>query len=143
MTGTKSGSWRALYRRTSLLMAVVFGAVGILFLAIPVKVLTFFNAMSPALGFRESPVPAAGFYLVLAVAYMVVVTLLACRMARHPDEPAFPALLVHAKSASSILSFVLFAFHGPFLIYAVNGVVDGLIALAVFLLFRKVRGEKA
>jgi len=132
---------RPLYKGTSLSLAVVFGIVGMVFLLIPGDVLSFFNRISPGLGFTESPVQGTGFYLVLAVGYMYLVTLLACLMARHPDNPIFPILLINAKSASSVLSFALFLLHGPFLIYLANGLIDGSIALCVFILFRKIRNR--
>ena len=131
--------WRRLYKRSSLVLAVIFGIVGLLFLLIPADVLRFFNKISPGLGFIESPAHGTGFYLVLAVGYMYLVTLLACLMARHPENPYFPILLINGKSASSVLSFALFFLHGPFLIYLANGIIDGLIALCVFVLFRKTR----
>ena len=133
--------WNRLYKSTSLYLAVIFGIVGLLFLLIPENVLYFFNRISPSLGFIESPTQGMGFYLILAVGYMYLVTLLACLMARHPGNPYFPILLINGKSASSVLSFGLFFLHGPFLIYLTNGIIDGLIALCVFILFRKTRNR--
>lgn len=131
--------WHRLYKRTSLSLAIIFGIVGLVFLLIPGNVMHFFNTISPCLGFIESPVQGTGFYLILAVGYMYLVTLLACLMVRHPENPFLPILLINGKSASSVLSFGLFFLHGPFLIYVTNGIVDGIIALCVFILFRKTR----
>jgi hypothetical protein len=131
--------WRRLYRLVSLSLSITFGIVGFIFLTIPGYVLNFFNKISPYIGFLESPVHEIGFYLILAVSYMYLVTLLAYLMYKHPENPSFPFLLINGKSASSIISFALFIIHGQYLIYVTNGIVDGLIALGVFLLFRKVR----
>ena len=128
-----------LYRRTSLALAAVFGTVGLLFLLIPQRVIDFFNRISPGLGFLESPDCGTGFYIVLAVGYMVLVTWLAFLMARHPENPHFPMLLIGGKASSSVLSFAMFAVQGPYLVYLANGIVDGTIALGVYLLFRKTR----
>jgi hypothetical protein len=136
-----SNFWLRLYSRTSLSLAVIFGIVGMLFLLIPQRVIDFFNRLSPGLGFIESPDCGTGFFLVLAVGYMVLVTLLACLMARHPGNPHFPLLLITGKASSSVLSFVMFAIQGPYLVYLVNGIVDGTIALCVYVLFRKTRAK--
>ncbi|HOT95506.1 MAG TPA: hypothetical protein PLG50_01135 [bacterium] len=128
--------WR---RAISLAMSITFGLVGVLFLLIPEQVLFFFNRLSPTLGFVPSPVQGTGFYLILAAAYMYLVAVLAAMMFLHPDEPLYPPLLIHGKAASALLSLALFLFHGPFLIYLTNGLVDGAIAAAVYLLMRPVK----
>jgi hypothetical protein len=128
--------WVRLYRPASLLMAVTFGAVGLIFLFLPAGVLSFFDALSAQVGLRPAG-PAAGFYLVLAVAYMYVVTLLAGWMFARPENATLPVLLLNAKAASALLSFGLFAFRQPALIYLANGVVDGLIAVGVLMLYAK------
>jgi hypothetical protein len=46
---------------------------------------------------------------------------------------------MNAKMASSILSFVFFYGVSQTLIYLVNGIVDGLIAAGVFLMYRMQR----
>jgi hypothetical protein len=138
---SKSGFWRGLYKGTSLSFMAVFGVVGLIFLFIPEKVLAFFNRISLPLGFMESPVHGIGFYLILAVGYMYLVAVIAWLMFKHPENDSYPLLLIHGKTASSVLSLAFFIFHGPFLIYLANGVVDGSIALVIFLLFRKVRRE--
>jgi hypothetical protein len=137
LSATGGGSlWARLYRPASLLMAVAFGAVGLIFLFVPDGVLAFFNALSLRVGLSPAG-PAAGFYLVLAVAYMYVVTLLAGWMFLRPQNDTLPVLLINAKAASAILSFGFFAFRQPALIYLANGVLDGLIAAGVLLLYVK------
>lgn len=125
-----------LYRTISLGMAVVFLTVGLVFLIIPDGVLSLFNVLSDYLGMRRSPMTGVGFFLVLAVAYMYVVALLAWSMFRFPENGVYPKVLIHAKLASAAVSFGLFLYHQPYLIYLTNGVVDGLIGAAVFLLYR-------
>jgi len=135
--------WIKLYKLLSLSLSISFGIVGLIFLVIPEGVLNFFNTISLFFGLMVSPVHEIGFYLVLAVAYMYLVTMLAYLMYTHPENMNFPLLLIHGKSASSILSFALFIIHGQFLIYITNGIIDGLIALGVFLLSRKVQRESS
>ena len=133
--------WYRMYRLISLSLSVTFGIVGLIFLFIPEHVLIFFNKISPYLGLLESPVDGTGFFLILAAAYMYLVTILAFLMYRHPHDHSFPFLLVNAKAASSIISFAFFAFHAQYLIYLTNGVVDGLIAAGVLLLSKTVGRE--
>jgi hypothetical protein len=136
------GLWYRMYKLISLSLSIIFGMVGLVFLVIPENVLIFFNRISPLFGFMESPVQGVGFYLILAVAYMYLVTVLAYLMYKHPENPSFSFLLISGKSASSILSFIIFIIHYQFLIYLTNGIVDGLIAIGVFLLSRKAHRGK-
>lgn len=127
----------------SLVLALTFAAAGFLFLYIPEGVLRFFNGVSEPLGFRHSPVPDRGFYLILAVAYMWVATWLAWKMYLRPRDRIFPSLLIQAKTASSVLSLAFYFFHEHYLIYLVNALVDGLIAIAVgFVFLRRERGSR-
>jgi hypothetical protein len=113
----------------SLITTIIFAVVGLVFLFIPSQVLVFFNCVSTYLGMPQSPVQGVSFYLILAVAYMYMVTLLAYSMYRHPQEKIYPFLLANAKLASSAISLYLFLIYQPYLIYIVNGVVDGGIGL--------------
>ena len=128
--------WARLYRIASLLMAISFAVVGLIFLFTPDGVVSFFNALSLRGGLPPAA-PAAGFYLVLAVAYMYVVTLLAGWMYLRPKNDTLPVLLINAKAASALMSFGLFATREPAMIYLANGIVDGLIALGVLVLYLK------
>ena len=121
-------------------LAAVFAAVGLAFLVAPGGVPVFFNSLSRPLGMEAAPIAGRSFYLVLTAAYMSVVTLLAWNMARQPKNRAYPVLLAQAKLASSLISFGFFAFHGPFLIYLVNGFVDGAIGAAVYQIAGRKRG---
>ncbi len=131
----------AVYRPVSLMMAVVFAAVGLLFLFFGDGVLAFFNRVSDSIGFPGGPEHAAGFYLGLAVAYMYLVTVIAFMMWRYPRDRMLPILLINGKAASAILSIGLFVFQQPLLIYATNAVVDGAIAVGVFYLYRTCMGR--
>ncbi|MGE5740637.1 MAG: hypothetical protein ACM32H_01265 [Candidatus Aminicenantes bacterium RBG_16_66_30] len=133
---------RASYKAFSLGLAVVFALVGGVFLFLPRETLAFFNDISRRLGMTEGPAERS-FFGVLAAAYMYVVTILAWSMYRFPGERIYPLILCQAKLASSLLSFLMFFFHAPWLIYLVNGIVDGGIGLAVLALFLKARGAAA
>ncbi|MGZ7065152.1 MAG: hypothetical protein ACXVI6_02220 [Candidatus Aminicenantales bacterium] len=124
-----------LKRMTGYTLAVVFAGVGVVFLVIPGRVIAFFNGLWSSLGLPPAAGPDAPFFVVLAAAYMFVVTVLAWNSGAHPEVPVFPRLLAIAKAASSLLSFGYFAFGARHLILLVNGVVDGAIALLVLWVF--------
>lgn len=126
MTGAK---WT---KRVGLGMAGTFAAVGVVFAAIPSKVLAAFNWLAGGLGWPESTTEPYTLYLALAIAYMYVVTLLAWQMARHPEERVYPWVLAHAKAASALICIALFALQEQYLLYLANFVVDGAIALFVW-----------
>lgn len=132
-------SRRRFYRIVSATLSIVFAVVGMIFLSVPDQVLSFFNAVSHDYGLPASPTEGIGFFLILAVAYMYVVSLLAFMMYRHPENSSFPLILVNAKLASSMISIFVVVFHDHCLIYIVNAITDGLIALGVFLLYRMIR----
>ncbi len=133
---------RASYRAFSLGLAVVFALVGGVFLFLPREMMTFFNAVSRRLGMIEGPAERS-FFGVLAAAYMYVVTVLAWRMFRFPGEKIYPLILGQAKIASSLLSFLMFFFQAPWLVYLVNGIVDGGLGLVVLMVFLRVRAAAA
>jgi hypothetical protein len=118
------------YRAFSLTMFVVFVAVGVLFLVVPTGVLGFFNSLSANLGIGPGSGEVGYFYLVLAVAYMVLVSTLAFLMYRRPENHYFPLLLAVGKLSSSALSLVFFFFVQRSLILVTNFVVDGAIGAA-------------
>lgn len=113
--------------------------VGLIFLFFPNAALVFFNHISAYFGLPETPLQGAGFYLILAAAYMYLVTLLAILMYRNPAQHSYPFLLAHAKLASSILSLFLFFIYRPYLIFLANFVIDGLIGLAALYFYLKIR----
>ncbi len=122
------------YRFASAAMAACFAAVGLAFYAAPEPILEWFNRLSAPLGLYPAPVQAGSFFPVLALAYMVLVTLLAGLMFRRPGNPIFPMLLAWGKLASAVLSLLFFFGRAPYLICLANAVVDGGIgALALWL----------
>jgi hypothetical protein len=129
----KRNSFYRRYRLISIVLALTFALVGLIFLFMAEGVLVFFNELSRQLGMMPAPVEGTHFYLVLAVAYMYMVTLLAYKMYRQPQNRQYLVLLINAKSASSFLSVLLFILQQPYLIYITNAIADGSIAL--FLLF--------
>ncbi|HSA95013.1 MAG TPA: hypothetical protein VLJ16_03100 [Acidobacteriota bacterium] len=140
MTGQNDRS-RGLYRAFSLGLAMIFAAVGAIFLFLPRATLAFFNAAGRRLGMAEGPADLS-FFTSLAVAYMCIVTVLAWRMWRSPRERIYPLLLAQAKIASSILSFALFAAAAPWLILLVNGIVDGGLGLVVLALYFRLKNGR-
>jgi hypothetical protein len=124
------------YRLTMSVLAVIFAVVGLLFLFIPDGVTRFFNSLSAPLGMAPAPLPGRGLFVVLAVAYMYLVTWLAARAARRQDDGISPALLARAKIASSALSFALFLAGSRHFILLANGLVDGALGIIVILLAR-------
>lgn len=127
------------YRLVSLILMILFAVTGLLFLFIPDRVLTLFNNMSSAFHMSESPVTDFNFYLILAVGYMYLVTVLAFLMYRYPDNKIYPMLLAHGKIASSLLSLGLFLFQADYLIYITNFMVDGIIGVIAISFYVKVR----
>ncbi|MBN1856549.1 MAG: hypothetical protein JW846_06335 [Dehalococcoidia bacterium] len=127
------------YRAISLALALVFAITGMLFLISPDTPIAFFNGLSLASGMPPSPAIGGGFYLILGVGYMYLVTILAFLMFRHPENRHFPLLLVHAKLASSILSLAFFLLQAHHLIYLANFAVDGVIGMVVLTLYLKQR----
>lgn len=130
-----------LYRAFAFVSAVVFAIVGIIFLFFPDAALVFFNKWSDHFGLPRAPVQGNGFYLTLASAYMYIVTLLAYKMYRYPEQRIYPFLLTQAKLASSIMSIVLFLKHQPYLIYFANFLVDGFIGITAIVLMKTQKQE--
>jgi len=94
------------------------------------------NAVGRSFQMKETPLSGPGFYQGLAVGYMYVVTVLAWLMFKNPSVRYFSLLLANAKAASSLLSFGLFIFHQPYFIYPANGLVDGLLGILAFYIYR-------
>ncbi|MBN2412685.1 hypothetical protein JXQ31_13430 [candidate division KSB1 bacterium] len=130
------------YRMISISLAVIFALVGLVFLFLPEGVLSFFNKLSAPLGMKQSPMQGYIFYLILAAAYMYLVTLLAFWMYKKPDNQYFPLLLANGKLASSALSLGFFIFHQPYLINLTNFIVDGLIGLLALFFYSKIKSGK-
>ena len=131
-----------LYKVFSLTVAAIFAVVGLIFLFFPDWALIFFNSISGYLRLPQAPLQGTGFYLILASAYMYLVTLLAYLMYRHPDQNIYPFLLAHAKLASSVISIYLFLIYQHYLIYLANFIIDGFIGIAALYFFLKMKKTK-
>ena len=125
-----------LYKVFSLTAAAIFAVVGLIFLFFPDSALIFFNSISDYFGLPRAPVQGTGFYLILASAYMYLVTLLAYLMYRYPEQNIYPFLLAQGKLASSAISICLFLVHRHYLIYLANFVIDGFIGIAALCLMK-------
>ena len=123
------------YRMVSLAMAAIFAAVGLVFLFLPDQALGFFNRLSAPLGLPPAPLHSAGFYPILAAAYMYLVTWLAACMFKKPSHPVFPQLLTQGKLASSLFSLIYFFYRAPYLVCLANAVADGFVAALVLRLY--------
>lgn len=130
------------YRIASLLLCAIFAFVGLVFLFASDPVLGLFNMISVPLAFPEAPFVGMNFYLILAVAYMYLVAVLAFMMYRHPEQPLYAILLIHGKTASSLLSLAFFITQGGYLVFLANFLVDGAIALFVYLMLRHNKKDK-
>jgi hypothetical protein len=120
-------------------MGFTFAIVGLIFLFYANEILLFFNAISFTLGMEMSPINGINLYLVLAVGYMYLVSLLSFLMFSHPENIYFPFLLMNGKLGSSVLSFYFFIFHNQYLIFLANGIIDGLIGLMVLFFYLKIK----
>ena len=129
------------YRLSALFLMVAFIIVGLLFFLMPDGVLSFFNDISVQLGMKKILLQGKSFFLILATAYMYIVSLLAFFMFKYPDNQFPPLLLINAKMTSSLLSFGMFLLHQPYLIYLVNGLVDGAIGIFILILYLSLRKE--
>jgi len=128
-----------MYRAVSLVLALLFAMTGVLFLGFPDAAIAFFNTLSPSFGMPQATASGRDFYLILAVGYMYLVTILAFSMFRHPVNRLFPMLLAHAKLASSILSLILFLLQAHYLIYLANFAIDGVIGIVVLTMYLRMR----
>jgi hypothetical protein len=108
-------------------LAPVFAVVGVLFLLIPGRVVALFNRVSAPWGLPPAPDGETGLFVLLAAAYMAVVTALAVIMARRPQDLLAPRLLALAKLASSVFSLGFILLRANYFIVLVNGVVDAII----------------
>jgi hypothetical protein len=130
-----------LYRPVSLILGLIFALVGLLFLIIPDEVMEFFNSLSSSWGMAQIPVQNFGFYPLLAVGYMYLVTLLAFLMYRNPGDSRYPMLLLNGKLATAALSLALFFFHGNYLIYLTNFIIDGFIGITILLFYFRMKKQ--
>ena len=134
MTGEKAERFVVFNLR---LMAVGFFVVGLLFLIDPNGVLERTDEIGDEIGsFTAAPETGAKLWLTLGFSYMMVITALAAVAAtdiyRHR---AMIAILVLAKTASSLTALGFFLFDEDVFIYLLNFIVDGLLVLAALWLW--------
>jgi len=113
-------------------LAVAFATTGLLFFLFPDGTIRFLDAVGRPLGLVDAPVSALRFWLSLAVAYMVLVTLLAAEIARDPRGRAhLMPILAAGKATSSLTCLGYFVASSPAFVYLLNALVDGSLALIV------------
>jgi hypothetical protein len=115
------------------LLSWTFAIVGLLFLLAPDGTVRVINAAGALFRvFPPAPPSELRFWLSLGFAYMVLVTILAARIARDPrgQRPLMP-ILAAGKLASSCTCLLFFLFSRPAFLYLLNALVDGSIALTV------------
>jgi len=113
-------------------LALAFGTTGLLFFLFPDGTIRFLDAVARPLGFADAPLSALRFWLSLAVAYMVLVTLLAAEIARDPRGRAhLMPILAAGKATSSLTCLGYFVASSPTFVYLLNALVDGSLAVIV------------
>jgi len=113
-------------------LAATFAATGLLFLLFPDGTIRALNAAGGPLGFPPAPASELRFWLSLAVAYMVLVTLLAAAIARDPRGRAhLMPILAAGKATSSLTCLGYLVASTPAFVYLANFLVDGSLALLV------------
>jgi hypothetical protein len=114
------------------LLAAAFAVTGLTFLCFPDATVRVMNAAGLALGLPPAPPSALRFWLSLAVAYMVLVTLLAAAIARDPRGRAhLMPILAAGKATSSLTCLGYFVASTPAFLYLANALVDGALACLV------------
>jgi hypothetical protein len=115
------------------LLAWTFAVVGLIFLLAPNGTVRFINAAGAVWRvFPPAPVSELRFWLSLGFAYMVLVTVLAWRIAGDPRRNrALMPVLAAGKFASSFTCLLFFLFTQPTFLYLLNFLVDGSIVLIV------------
>jgi len=114
------------------LLAAAFAATGLVFLCFPDGTIRVLNDAGRVLGLPPAPSSDLRFWLSLAVAYMVLVTLLAAAIARDPRGRAhLMPILAAGKATSSLTCLGYFVASEAAFVYLANALVDGSLALLV------------
>ena len=115
------------------LLAWTFVVVGLTFLIAPNGTVRFINAAGSVFRiFPPAPESDLRFWLSLGFAYMVLVTVLAWRIADDPRaNRALMPVLAAGKFASSFTCLLFFVFVQPTFLYLLNFLVDGSIVCIV------------
>src|SRR2546427_12735638 len=118
-------------------LAAAFGVTGLLFFCFPDATVATLNAAGRPLGLPPAPASPLRFWLSLAVAYMMLVTLLAAAIARDPRSRAhLTPILAAVKATSSLTCAGYFVASSPAFIYLANALVDGTRAPTVLSAYR-------
>ena len=124
-------------------LAIAFAVTGALFFLFPDGTIRVLNAVGRPLGFPPAPSSELRFWLSLAVAYMVLVTLLAAATARDPRGRAhLLPILAAGKATSSLTCLGYFLGSVPAFVYLLNALVDGTLALVVLAAWAVVRASE-
>jgi hypothetical protein len=121
-------------------LALAFAGTGLLFFLFPDGTVRALNAAGGIVGFPPAPTSDLRFWLSLALAYMVLVTLLAAGIARDPRGRAhLMPILAAGKATSSLTCLGYFVASQPAFIYLLNALVDGSLALVTLAAWAVVR----
>jgi hypothetical protein len=115
------------------LLSWTFAVVGLIFLLAPNGTVHFINATGAVFRvFPPAPESELRFWLSLGFGYMVLVTILAARIAADPrGQRPLMLILAAGKLASSCTCLLFFLFSKPTFLYLLNFLVDGSIVLIV------------
>lgn len=134
MTVRSGSRWiarEALARVILGVLAFAFAVTGIGFLFFPKEILSQLETIGRSFG-PFTPTSGERFWLILAFAYMMLVTFLAGMSAWRPQtfRPMLWALMI-GKSVSSLTALAFFITDRPAFIYLLNFLVDGGLVLLV------------
>jgi drug/metabolite transporter (DMT)-like permease len=120
------------------ILAASFAVVGACFIIAPDGTLNTISDLGDKIGdFPRAPETTEQFWLALAFAYMVVITGI-CLVAQADVARYRPMLLVlvAGKAASSLAALGFFLFDDNVFIYLLNFIVDGYLAVNVFVTWK-------
>lgn len=113
-------------------LGVGFAVFGALFAFAPQATLEYFSQWGVALGWEATSPELGGLWRVLAVAFMVMVTVLAFwGSVPSPAQPALLMMLAIGKASSSLGALLFYWIESPQFLYLLNFIVDGALALIV------------
>jgi len=117
------------------LLGLGFALFGVLFAFAPEATLHTFNRWGEWFGITTMlPPEGVGLWRVLTIAFMMMVTVLAFwGSVRTPAQHALLTVLIIGKATSSLVALAFYFWERPLFIYLLNFVVDGAIALLVWL----------
>jgi hypothetical protein len=119
--------------------APIFAAGGLGFYAIPGVITASMNQGARTVGLEESPVDADNLWIVLAAAYMALITAISADAAMTTDPARRHSLaryLLVGKVSSSLGALGYFAFRRRAYAFLANFLLDGGIAVVTYALLR-------